>query len=181
MKKKILKIFAGLGLFILVLSLSALAYDMILFKPYKQRIQKIIDEANPLYKNPPQALLKIANLSEGNKRINNYVVQRLLKIMKSNKQRAWEWHLDYAMWSFLFICHFNDTDKFALWCELAPYENGEGLNESSNFYYGRDINQLTIEELISIVAMVKAPAFYKTNPEKLKKRVNDLLIKYNQL
>lgn len=164
----------------LALTLLAVAYDMVLFKPYIPRIQKIIDEANPLYKNPPQPLLRIAGLAEGNKRINTYVVQRLLKKMEKDKQRAWKWHLNYAMWSFLFTCHFSDADRFALWCKFAPYEKGEGLNESSNFYYGRDINQLTTEELISIVAIVKAPTFYKTNPEKLKKRVNDLLMMYNQ-
>lgn len=180
MKKMLIKIFAGLALFILVLALLALSYDMILFKPYIPRIQKIIDEANPLYKNPPQALLKIAELAEGNKRINTYVIQQLLKKMERDKQRAWKWHLDYAMWSFLFTRHFSDADRFALWCKFAPYENGKGLNESSNFYYGRDINQLTTEELISIVAIVKAPSFYKTNPEKLKKRVNDLLMMYHQ-
>lgn len=174
------RIFAGIGFFILILIFIILAYDMILFKPYVVSIQKIIDEANPLYKNPPQILLKIATLSETERRIDSYVIQRLLKKFEKDKQRAWEWHFDYAMWSFLFACHFSDSDRFSLWCKFAPYEKGEGLNESANFYYGRDIDQLNTKELISIVAIVKAPVFYKTNPEKLKERVNDLMSMYNK-
>jgi len=173
------KIFAGISFFILTLLFIIFAYDIFLFKPYIVRIQKIIDEANPLYRNPPQILLEVAILSETERRINSYVIQRLLNKFEKGKQRAWKWHFDYAMWSFLFPCHFSDIEMFSLWCELAPYENGEGLNESANFYYRRNIDQLNTKEVISIVAMVKAPAFYKTNPEKLKERVNDLMSMYN--
>lgn len=88
------------------------------------------------------------------------------------------WHRDYILWTFLMDIHFTEAENFARWCSFAPYEHGVGINESANFYYERDLDQLRIEELISLVVRGRDPSYYKQNPEKLEERVNDLLARY---
>jgi membrane peptidoglycan carboxypeptidase len=58
---------------------------------------------------------------------------------------------------------------------MFPFENGKGLNESANFFYGRNIDHLNAEEITSIIARLKAPLYYKKNPQELEKRVKELL------
>lgn len=154
------------------------AYDIIMFRPYMPSIQKIVNNSNPIYKYKYNLLSKIATHCYGNEQINTYTAKILLITMKGDKQRAYKWLFNYIMWSFLIRAHYNDVDRFILWCELVPYEGGQGLNESANFHYGRNIEKLNIKELITIMAIIHSPNIYKSNPEKLLQRVDDLLIKY---
>ena len=159
-------------------SLVIVIYDFIGFRPYRARINAIINNTHRLHHTPPKAVYALATLSESNKRIKSYVAQSLLIEFRLNKHRMLRWHMEYALWNFLLGLHFEDKDVFVLWCHLSPFEKGRGLNNSANHHYGRNLDQLNNEELATIITIVKAPIFYKTHPIKLKKKVNTLLEEY---
>jgi hypothetical protein len=178
MKKALKIILIGLGIFLICTILSIIGYDLLIFQPYYSQIKAMIQNSHPLYQHPPQALRDIATLAEGKKGVTRFVARSLLIKFERNKQRMLKWHIDYTLWTFFIEIHFTEVENFALWCSFAPYEHGVGLNESANFYYERDLDQLSFEELISLVVRVRAPSYYKQNPEKLEERVDDLLARY---
>jgi hypothetical protein len=177
--KKIVKIFLiGLGTLIGGVVLSVIVYDFMVFQPYCSQIKTFIQNSHPLYKRPPKALHNIAILAEGKNGIRSHVVQSLLIQFGRNKQRMLNWHCDSLLWMLLMDLHFTEAENFALWCYFTPYEHGVGLHESANFYYGRNLDQLSLEEMTTVVARGRYPLVYQKYPEKLEKRVNDLLAKY---
>jgi hypothetical protein len=177
MNKKLKVIFFTTGMIICSLLISVITYRLVVFKPYCSRIESIIQGAHSFYKQPSKELLDIAMLTEGG-RLKSYVAQMSLISFGRDKQRMLKWHTEYILWIFLFRVHFDDRDIFTLWCHFAPYEKGTGLNESANFYYGRGIDQLQLKEIVSIIARVKAPSYYKDHPKELEERVNDILGRY---
>ncbi len=138
-------------------------------------IETIIQTTHPLHKNPPEAVLELALLHAENHQINAYVTQSLLIKFGLNKHRMLRWHFDYFFWNFLIELHFSDKDMLTLWCHLASYEKGNGLNDSANYYYGCNLNQLNDEEIATVIVMTEAPLYYKAHPEKLKEDVWALL------
>jgi len=177
--KKILKInLIALRIGVCVLILSITAYDLFVFKSYRLHIESIIQGSHSFYKKPSKALLEIATITEG-KRFKSYVAQMSLIRFGRNIHDMLKWHIEYALWVLLLGIHFDNDEIFTLWCYFAPYEKGTGLNESANFYYGRAIEQLNEKEIALIIAMIKAPSYYKDHPKKLEERVDELLSKYS--
>jgi hypothetical protein len=178
MKRIVKKLLIGLGAIIGSFIIVVIGYDVMVFQPYCSQIQAIIHDVPPLDKFPPQEVYDIAILAEGKNGPRRYVARSLLFTFGRHRQQISKWHLDYALWTFFIGIHFSDADIFALWCYFFPYEDGRGLNKAANFYYKRDLDQLTIKELISIVARARSPSYYTQHPKKLEKRVNDLLARY---
>jgi hypothetical protein len=174
MKKLFKPIFISSSIIVVCISLILIVYDLIAFRKYLPVIEKQINGAHIFYKNKPKRVYDIAMLAE-NKRLNSYVVQVLLTNFDQNKNGMIKWHIEYFLWNLLLKIHFNDDEIFTLWCDMFPFENGKGLNESANFFYGRNIDHLNAEEITSIIARLKAPLYYKKNPQELEKRVKELL------
>lgn len=155
-----------------------IVYDLIVFLPHSAEIQTLISDAPQPYKSPPVLLVKISTFVEGKEEIKAWVARSLLSHFNRDKQPISKWHMDYALWTFFLRFHFTDAEIFTLWCYFFPYGDGQGLHEAANFYYKRDLAQLNTKELITIVARMKAPSYYRNNPQKLDKRVKDLFEKY---
>ena len=175
MKALLRSLVVGIGIIVIISAIAMVIYYYVDFRPYRSQIEGIIKDAHPLHINPPEVVYDLAVISEGKSRIKSYVAQRLLNKFGKDKVRMMFWHPKYALWDFLIGLHFNEKDIFTLWCQLAPYKEGNGLNESANYHYKRDLNKLTIEEVASIIAIVEAPSFYETHPEELKERSKILL------
>jgi|GEM_PF-3457655 len=158
--------------------LGVVIYDFVGFRPYQANIKDMLRMAHPLHKVPSKAVLDLISLSEGHNQIKNYVAQHLLaRFELDNRQMLW-WHIEYSLWTFLMSTHYSDHDIFTLWLELALYEEGCGLNNSANYHYGHNLNQLNPEELATVVTIARSPSLYKADPKKLKERVNILLDRY---
>ncbi len=88
------------------------------------------------------------------------------------------WHAEYVLWIWLLGIHFNDSEIFSVWCHFLAYWEGENSDNSGYCHYGQDTDKLSAEELITIIVRAKVPFFYKTHPDKLRKKVHALLEKY---
>ena len=165
-------------LIVLVPIIVAVSYEIIVFYQYKSNLDEIITQTHPLHRNPPETAYNLAVLSEGKERIKSYAAQILLCEFSLDKNEVLVWPLDYASWTILIGIIYNEKEIFTLWCHIAPYEEGRGLNRSAIYRYNKDLNQLSLEELATVIALVKAPIHFSKNSEKLNKRVNDLIIRY---
>jgi hypothetical protein len=61
----------------------------------------------------------------------------------------------------------------------APNEKGMGLNQSAIYRFNRELNDLTLEELISVVVITRAPARYGKDLKLLDLEVSKLMETYN--
>lgn len=165
-------------LIVLVSIIVAASYEIIVFYQYKSNLDKIITQTHPLHRNPPETAYNLAVLSEGKERIKSYAAQILLCDLGLNRNEILAWPLDYASWTILIGLIYNEKEIFTLWCHIAPYEQGRGLNGSAIHRYNKDLNQLSLEELATIIALVKAPLHFSKNPEELSKRAKDLTARY---
>jgi len=172
----ILSIFVGF--FILTLSLGVAIYDIIVFQPCKQRIDTILIDVSQSYKVKTKLISDLVNISEGTQNVRNYVTRKLLSRCEFDKHPMVLWHLEYGMWSLLVNIHYKDSDILALWIALAPYEKGRGLNNSSLYHYGRNLDRLNPEELATVITIARNPSLYGSNPQKLEERVRILLQRY---
>lgn len=177
--KRVLKfIFILIGIIIGGLVISLIVYYLFGFKPYCPEIESIIRDTPSWYKQPSQELVDIAKFIEGSK-IKHFTVKTILVHFEKDRRGNLRWHVEGVLWRLLMELYFDDRDIFALWCHFFPYENGTGLNESARFYYGKDIDELNFKEIVSIIARVRSPGYYKIHPEKLEERINHLLETYS--
>lgn len=174
------KLFILSGFIIFALAIYVVIYNVTLLMPKIHQIHLIIINANQFHKKPPPALIEIAELSVGESRISSFVAQVLLQDLFKERKRSTRWKIDYYMLTLLLKIHFTYTDRFSLWCEFSPYEKGSGINNAANYYYGRDIDKLDVKELITIVTIARAPAYFKLYPEKLNNKVDNLLSNFQK-
>ncbi len=181
MRKSLKIILIGVSLFVGLPIVYLIGYDFLIFKPNLPSIKAAIQDSHPFYGAPSGILIDLATIAEGEDGIKRYVSRRLVKKYGEKDINNLRWHFDNAVWTILLRFHLSDADIFTLWCQMAPCENGVGLNESALYHFNREINQLNTHELMTILAIVKAPYFYKRNPDKLHERVNKLLGNYMEI
>lgn len=178
MRKKIRMIVVGIMGVMVGMLLAILIYNVFIFQQYYPDIQSYIQSAHPLEKSPPQALMNAALLVEGKNGIRNMISRKLLFQFGRNTQRMLTWHVEYALWSLLVGLYVPDNEEMTLWCSFLPYKHGMGINNSANFYYGRNIDQLRIEELMTLIVRSKAPFYFTQYPDELKKVTQKFLDRY---
>lgn len=85
--------------------------------------------------------------------------------------------LNIGLWIFASNIHLTDDQVFGLWVDCAIYSCGEGLGGASRKYLKKELNNLSAEELASIVAMVKNPFVYMPGTVRGDQRAKDILDK----
>lgn len=168
--KKLTHLFGAIAILVFIVFL----YGFIDFRLNEPNIKDKISSANRLYTAPRKMLNEIATTAEGD-RISSYVAQMLLIDFRKDQGGMISWHAKYALWTVLLKIRFDKNEIFALWCHFAPYEEGNGLNESAIFHYGKSIDELNCYEIASIVARAKSPLYYSKHPIKLENRINTIL------
>jgi len=181
MKKKYKILYTVLSITIFSIILSLYYYYTVFFKTHLVDINNCISTSNNIYKDPPSELFDIAIIAEGYRGIRHFVVKTLLYKYEMCNQGMLKWHLHNFCWDLLIKIHFSSNEVFLLWCYFVPYSEGVGLNNAANYFFDRDLNQLELKEIVTIIAMVKSPSIYKMNTEKLHKRVDYLLGEYNKI
>lgn len=153
-----------------------LVWYVVYFFPHLSAIKNIQREGMSLVKVIESTLYPIAIIADGNMKIRSYSIKTAYytESLKGEKEKIANWHLSTSLWFLASYMHFNDKEIFYLWVMYAPYEKGRGLQNSSEYYYGKKINELSIEEQITILAIPKAPTLYKLDSEKLKTRVKNI-------
>jgi hypothetical protein len=168
-------IILGIGLIIIVLPTLIIGYQIYLFDGPKNEIKKTINELPDDYKKMDRALKDLIVYIEGIPSIRNFLSKQLIHNYCSNSSnRRLFYQIRLAIWQKLLKMNFSNDEIISLWCFYAPYANGQGLNEASNYEFGKELTHLNLKEIITLIANTRAPLYYKQNPSRLKLRVNNI-------
>ena len=154
---------------------SFLLYDIIVFEPCLTPIRSMIDQADSSYKNPSKILRQASKIIAEKQNFKTWVVRILVINFEKNKVSILRRSVDNILWYFLLDIYFSEKEIFSLWCLFTPYEQGLGLNEAADYFYGRDVNELGIREILSILVRAQSPKLYKDKPEKVEEKVLQLI------
>jgi len=158
-------------------------YEMKYFKPYLPRIEESYNQAkkqetvtemlkNIIWcletpfddENDPDA--HVAGI------VARHFVYEFLKYEKTT-----EWHFHNILWARLLIHYFDREKLFLLYLHYMPFEHGQGLANSAQYYFQKNISQLTVEEVIVLLGVARSPNRYSpfSNPEEAN-RIKGILI-----
>jgi hypothetical protein len=156
MKKNISKILILITcLTIVVFSFYYLKY----YAPYEQAIQKKIKHINSQLNPHIADNLKILTNEDD---VLIYVSKSMVKeyLFHENMMQNIEWHLHSFLWLYINKMKYSSNDMLALFVHHAPYYAGKGLFNSSEYYYNKNINELTKEQLNKLLLVSKKPSRY---------------------
>jgi membrane carboxypeptidase/penicillin-binding protein PbpC len=93
------------------------------------------------------------------------------------------WHYHSFMLGWMLRWHLSKPQRLALYCHYLPYERGRGFTSASNFYFDKQPDTLSSDELATIVVVGRAP---RTNspslhPDRLAAAKRELLSRYEKI
>lgn len=130
-------------------------YELRDFRPYLSRIDAVYETLVPEDKQPPANIQSFVWRVDG-PTVDGFAAGRLLSEMKG-PQRMLNWHYHSLMWKLLLWVHFGRTKRLAFYCHYLPYENGTGFSNASQFYFGKQPDALSLEEIAAIIAIGRSP------------------------
>jgi transglycosylase-like protein len=153
-------------------------YEVYEFRPCLSRMNSIYQGMAPEDKEPPQNVRDFIGKVEG-KRVDTFVATRLLGEIK-HPQRMASWHYHELMWELLLPLHFTKTQRTAFYCHYLSYEHGLGFSEASQFYFEKQPDELSLEEVAAIVAIGTSPVINSPSrhPDRLEAAKKQLLSDY---
>jgi hypothetical protein len=156
-------------------------YEVHDFRPCLSRMSSIYQSMAPEDKEPPQNVRDFVGKVEG-KKVDSFVAMRLLGEIK-HPQRMASWHYHEVMWEFLLPLHFTKAERTAFYCHYLPYEHGLGFSEASQFYFEKQPDELSLEEVAAIVAIGRSPGTNSPSrhPDRLQAAKKQLLNAYESL
>ena len=79
--------------------------------------------------------------------------------------------------------HFSEDEILALYCHYLPYEEGIGLSKSAQFHFNKDISELSVDEILMLLAIGKSPSYFSPikNPDKAKEMQEKLFARYKSV
>ncbi|THB68683.1 MAG: hypothetical protein D6B27_02050 [Gammaproteobacteria bacterium] len=180
-KKLIKRILFFLSAAALALALSILWYWNSSFRPHLPNIRSTILNTSEQHKNLPTRVKKI--IISTNRSYKVHVSKGLFWRFKNKSKNILQWHIKNILWLSFIKLHFSDEELLVLWCHFAPFMKEDrnierGLNNSALFHFKKKIKELNNRELLTIIEITKNPARYLKNQEKLEKRVDSLMDKY---
>jgi len=98
-----------------------------------------------------------------------------LVVIPTGGQRTILSQLNIALWIFASNLHLSDDQVFGLWVDCAVYSCGEGLGGVTRKYFRKEPDKLSVEELASVVAMVKNPSIFMPSTVRGNQRAREIL------
>ena len=97
-----------------------------------------------------------------------------------------EWHFHNALWTLLLRHHFDKEKLFILYLHLIYFERGFGFANSAQYYFQKTISQLTLEEVVMLLAIARSPTrnspfLHPENAKKIQGRLMQKLTDSNCL
>jgi membrane carboxypeptidase/penicillin-binding protein len=81
------------------------------------------------------------------------------------------WHTTNALWWGLVAIHMSEEEQVTLIASRSYMGNHRyGLSVESRARFGRPLNELSLEEMATLVAIISAPSLYLLSPERLNTR-----------
>lgn len=151
-------------------------YELHDFRPYLPRVNAIYNNMAAEDKEPPSNVQYFVEKVEGDT-VDSFASRELLGEIRGPERMA-VWHYHLAMWELLLRVHFSKAKRIAFYCHYLRYEGGSGLSNASQFYFGRQPEKLSLDEIAAIVAIGRSPnrnspTRHPENLETAKKRLLD--------
>ena len=68
-----------------------------------------------------------------------------------------EYHLQGLAWIWLLRAHMNRSERLALFARYLPFDGGMGMAEGGRKYFGKELRDLTPDEVIGLLAVARSP------------------------
>ena len=150
--------------------ISSFAVNLNEMNSYATEGGKLIKTTNPIF-------YDLAVAAESKSTIRGFAMRNAYYsiVYEKHKSRMLWWHLNNILWYYASYLHFSDKEIFSIWVECSVSSCGKGLNDASNKYFGKNLNQLTEIELSQLVASVRSPSKYAPGSAQGNERANMLL------
>jgi hypothetical protein len=156
-----------------------LYYEMHDFRPYFPRIQAIYSRLDPEDRIPPENVQNFVWKVNG-ETVDTLSSRGLLHELRGPMPKSGAWHYHSFMWYVTLRWHLSKEERLAFYCHYLPYEGGQGFTSAAKFYFDKQPDALSLDELAMIVAVGRAPGFNSPSrhPDHLEEAKKQLLAVY---
>ena len=155
------------------------AYDLTTFQPRIPDIGRLLAEAAPEEKAPPDSIRRVLRASYP-EHFSGLVAKLLLHELNAvpTDGNMLRWHLTGAAWWALVQLHLTEAEQMTLFLALSPMGNNtKGFAEVSTAVVGVPLNAVSLEQAARLVTIGKAPSLYLSNPERLARHSEALALR----
>jgi hypothetical protein len=162
-------------------ALLFLFYEVHDFRPYLPRIEAIYASMDPEDQRPPDNVQTFVWKVDGNT-VDGFASSQLLGELRGRPMPMSTWHYHSFMLVWMLRWHLSRLQRLALYCHYLAYEDGRGFTRAANFYFGKQPDTLSADELATIVAVGRAPRMNSPTrlPERLEVTKKKLLSAYEK-
>jgi hypothetical protein len=152
------------------------AYDLIAFQPRMPDIRRLLAQAAPEEKAPPDSIRKVLRVLYP-EHFSSLVARLLLQELNAvpTGSGMLRWHLTGATWWALVELHLSEPEQTTLFLTLSPMGNDiKGFAKVSTAVVGVPLSAVSREQAARLVTVGKAPSIYLSDPERLTHHSNAL-------
>lgn len=170
-----------ISLVVLMAPIVVLAVVMVVryadsFLPHLSELEKIAAEANEQVVPIADAFYPLAVAVEGKDNIRSYAMQEAYRSLGYDEHKmSFEWFFDRLIWKLSSHLHLDEREVFGIWVSCSLFGCGKGLFEAARKYHGKEIVELSCQELAGLAAVVQAPMTYKPRSKKSEERITEIL------
>ncbi len=161
--------------------LMVIFWYLVAFIPHLHKLNEIVASGAKDISTVQTPIYEYAKVAETENGIRSYAMRQAYweLVFKESRRSQFSWHASNLLWYASSFIHFNNKEVFYIWVNCSGMPCNSGLREASKKFYGKDISALSKNELIGLVALVKAPSRYIPGTEIHKKRVEFILNRMN--
>ena len=173
-------LFVGIPLaqVIIALSLFYCSYSLTV-KPWLAATDDIIQNTHELHRNPPELVRDLLAFQPFDKLLQTQLKKWLMKEFNMINVQSMVSQINLFFWLFTFDKRYDTDATLTLWLHFAPYEKGRGLNNAALHHFGRELDDLSIEELYRIIYYTVNPPHFDTHPEEFRMTVDAMAQWFN--
>jgi Transglycosylase len=142
------------------------------YVPYRAGLQSTIADARQAEGELSPATVRLLHRVYSPWRRRSLAARHALTRLGLDATRAGEWHLRFTLWSICLPLEAGDSVVDVLVAAGLPHEHGHGLRDGARRYFGKPPEALTDDELLTLLAIAKAPRHLSptAHPEQQRQR-----------
>ncbi len=147
-------------------------YDLVAFQSRRETIDLMLSTAAPDERVPTSILKRLINISSHN-RTAVFTARILIGDLKVplTTHGMLGWHTTNALWWGLVTLHMSEEEQVTIIASRSYMGNNRyGFSNEARARFERPLNELSLEEMATLVAISSAPSLYLSSPERLSTR-----------
>lgn len=169
--------YAVLALFLIGAAIAITTY-IIRFVPYREIIEKRIEEADPAHRRIPNHIIDLTLLNEDRNRIRHHVAVRLERSLDLHDIPYFFWQIQRRTWELALLIHFKPDEIYTLWCESLRLDGTKGFNNIARKKYQRNIDELSYVAAARIIIESRIPSYFIDRRSELDEQAHSLVAQY---